>query len=170
MEVQSASSATYYQAKFTWVDNRVVIIHIRQIRGCKIDSHWCTSSDVVASRISYFWSTRRMVEREFLIRGAPECHPSTQVKCCQCFPSQTWNVFHGARLLVCLATMVFSLGVLPFISTMVYAYLPELQRKWPRRRYLPRIFCEEFNKTEPEQQESVNSENIELWYINAGKC
>ncbi|KAM3181113.1 hypothetical protein ACTXT7_014999 [Hymenolepis weldensis] len=36
--------------------------------------------------------------------------------------------------------------------------LPELQRKWPQRRLLPRIFYKQFNGSEPEQQESVNSD------------
>ncbi|KAM3182812.1 hypothetical protein ACTXT7_011575 [Hymenolepis weldensis] len=41
--------------------------------------------------------------------------------------------------------------------------LPELQRKWPQRRLLSRIFYEELNKAEPEQQESVKSDEAELW-------
>ncbi|VUZ40837.1 unnamed protein product, partial [Hymenolepis diminuta] len=35
--------------------------------------------------------------------------------------------------------------------------LPEFQLKWSQRRLLPRFFYKQFNETEPEQQEGVNS-------------
>ncbi|KAM3173266.1 hypothetical protein ACTXT7_012851 [Hymenolepis weldensis] len=40
--------------------------------------------------------------------------------------------------------------------------LPELQQQWAHRRLLPRIFYEQFNEAEPEQQESVNSDEAAL--------
>ncbi|VDL59330.1 unnamed protein product [Hymenolepis diminuta] len=40
--------------------------------------------------------------------------------------------------------------------------LPELQRQWPQRKLLPRIFYEQFNEAEPEQQESIKSDKAKL--------
>ncbi|KAM3183628.1 hypothetical protein ACTXT7_009963 [Hymenolepis weldensis] len=45
--------------------------------------------------------------------------------------------------------------------------LPELQSKWPQRGLLPRIFYVQFNVAETERQETVNSDEAELWHVNA---
>ncbi|KAM3183125.1 hypothetical protein ACTXT7_010962 [Hymenolepis weldensis] len=42
--------------------------------------------------------------------------------------------------------------------------LPGLRRKWVQRWLLPRIFYDQFNEADPEQQESVNSDETELCF------
>ncbi|KAM3178986.1 hypothetical protein ACTXT7_001493 [Hymenolepis weldensis] len=47
-------------------------------------------------------------------------------------------------------------------TTLSNKSLLELQRQWPQRRLLPRIFYEQFSEAELQQHESVNSDETEL--------